>query len=82
MRSVIEMAREADKPDETCWLAYEIDFLERFAELVRADERDRAMRENAYVQLEREVCAEDADWCIQNHLEHLIPERIRARGNK
>ena len=36
----IEMAREADKPDETCWLAYEIDFLERFAELIRADERE------------------------------------------
>jgi hypothetical protein len=25
--------------------------------LVRADERDRAMRENAYVQAEREACA-------------------------
>ena len=40
MKTVIEMAREADKPDETCWLAYEIDFLERFADLVRADERN------------------------------------------
>lgn len=29
---------------------------------------------------EREACATDAEWCIQNHLEHLIPERIRARG--
>lgn len=29
---------------------------------------------------EREACAKDADWCIQNHLEHLIPERIRARS--
>jgi hypothetical protein len=29
---------------------------------------------------EREECAVDADWCIQNHLEHHIPERIRARG--
>lgn len=29
---------------------------------------------------ERKVCAADAEWCIQNHLEHLIPERIRARG--
>ena len=40
MKTVIEMAREADKPEETCWLAYEIDFLERFAELARADERE------------------------------------------
>jgi hypothetical protein len=31
-------------------------------------------------QHEREACAVDAEWCIQNHLEHHIPERIRARG--
>ncbi len=30
---------------------------------------------------EREACALDAEWCIQNHLEHLMPERIRARSN-
>lgn len=29
---------------------------------------------------ERKACAADAEWCIQNHLEHLIPERIRASG--
>ena len=29
---------------------------------------------------ERKICAEIAEWCIQNHLEHHIPERIRARG--
>ena len=40
--------------------------LERLVELVRADEQ--------------EACSKDADWCIQNHLEHLIPERIRARS--
>ena len=38
----------------------------KLIELVRADER--------------EIWAKDADWCIQNHLEHLIPERIRARS--
>jgi hypothetical protein len=31
------------------------------------------------VEAEREACAFDAEWCIQNHLEHLMPERIRAR---
>jgi len=31
---------------------------------------------------EREACAVDADWCIQNHLEQHIPKRIRQRGNK
>lgn len=40
----------------------------RFAKLVAAHER--------------KAIAADADWCVQNHLEHLIPERIRARGNK
>lgn len=29
---------------------------------------------------EREACAADAEWCIQNHLEQHIAERIRARG--
>ena len=29
---------------------------------------------------EREACAVDANWCIQNHIEQHIPERIRARG--
>jgi chromosome condensin MukBEF MukE localization factor len=58
-----------------------LESVEKFAALVRADERDRATRENAYVLAEREACAFDAEWCIQNHLEHLIAERIRARGN-
>ena len=40
--------------------------LQQLINLVRADER--------------EIWAKDADWCIQNHLEHLIPERIRARS--
>jgi hypothetical protein len=37
---------------------------------------------NAAVAKEREACAVDADWCIQNHLEQHIPKRIRQRGNK
>lgn len=34
-----------------------LESVEKFAELIRADERDRAMRENAYVLAEREACA-------------------------
>ncbi len=34
---------------------------------------------NGAVAAERKAIAADADWCIQNYLEHLIPERIRAR---
>lgn len=29
---------------------------------------------------EREACAKDAEWCIQNSIEQHIPTRIRARG--
>jgi uncharacterized membrane protein len=58
---VMRMAREAEIH---VYPEFEKAF-ERFANLIRADERD--------------ACARDADWCIQNHLEHLIPERIRAR---
>jgi hypothetical protein len=54
-------------------------------------ERENSMKGQPYnweanaiksaVNLERNICAEIAEWCIQNHLEHHIPERIRARGN-
>ena len=90
MKTIIEMAREAGvevtyDPTETptrafaeCW----IEDLERFAGLVRADERDRAMRENAYVLAEREACVK----VIESHGPFLangalLVEAIRARGN-
>ena len=34
------------------------------------------------IDIEREACAKDAEWCIQNYIEQHIPERIRQRGNK
>jgi hypothetical protein len=53
-------------------------------------ERENAMKGQPYnweanaiksaINLERKACADIAEWCIQNHLEHHIPERIRARG--
>jgi hypothetical protein len=74
---VIEMAREAGfnvkmfKPpvitaqhSNGSWVSVGEE-LKAFADLIRADER--------------EACARDADWCIQNHLEHLIPERITSK---
>lgn len=45
--------------------------LEAFAKLVEAKVSDK----------EREACAKDAEWCIQNYIEQHIPERIRARGS-
>jgi hypothetical protein len=61
MRDTIDMAREAgaihihEKPKEFALVGN--DSIKAFEALVRADERDRAMRENAYVQAEREACA-------------------------
>jgi ElaB/YqjD/DUF883 family membrane-anchored ribosome-binding protein len=80
MRDTIELAREAEVSlreyyDET---GSTLDVLRRFEALVRADERDRAMRENAYVQAEREACAKVADRYVGAD---PIAAAIRARGN-
>ena len=97
MKTVIEMAREADKPEETCWLAYEIDFLERFAEIVLADEREvRSMRWDEYIvkaiAVEREACAKVCDGLADMHAKmnqwgshktaETLAQAIRAGGYK
>lgn len=95
MKTNIEMAREAGMFFAESFGAQRIIDgwlvdIERFAELVRADERDRAMRENAYVLAEREACAkvceeqeyhywratEDQDFTPQD-----CANAIRAREN-
>jgi hypothetical protein len=79
VKTVIEMAREAGWDDHHAGFDTRI---ERLVALVRADERDRAMRENAYVQAEREACWRlcDALW-IEGKDAHDCREAIRARGN-
>ena len=62
----------------------EIASLVAFAKLVEdfatAKEREGLVRIiEANIADEREACAREADWCIQNHLEQHILERIRAR---
>ena len=55
-----------------------------FADLIRADERDRAMRENAYVAAEREACAkvcEDMKGQCWAYDHDQIAAKIRARSN-
>ena len=65
MRDTIEMAREAGFP--MAWISdndggvIRWKDIKAFEALVRADERDRAMRENAYVLAEREACARIAE---------------------
>ena len=81
---IIRMAREAGwgqaKPHDDCRSCGVFD-LERFAALVRADERDRAMRENAYVAAEREACAKVCEAYGQMGLgANSVANAIRARG--
>lgn len=86
MKTVIEMAREAglhEARENPPYFGASALTLERFAELVRADERDRAMRENAYVAYEREQCAqivETASDYLQNSSFEGVAAAIRARG--
>ena len=85
MKTVIEMAHEVGFGGTAS--EFYMKALERFVDLIRADERDRAMRENSYVQLEREACAKaceelfdmEDDSC--NEAEQCA-EAIRARSNK
>jgi len=82
---LIRIAREARMPYfyQTFEIA-NLDGLERFANLIRADERNRAMRENAYVLAEREACAKVCD-VLAVHPEYaseitkLAAMTIRAR---
>jgi hypothetical protein len=57
-----------------------VEILKAFEALVRADERDRAMRENAYVQAEREACAKWVDHILKEG-GGTYGDAIRARGN-
>ena len=82
MKTTVELTREAGGFDATP------EFLERLVALVRADERERAQRENAYVALEREACAQVAENCFEGVGKHKpiimaveAAKAIRARGN-
>ena len=83
-KTLIEMAREAgfefNRLGCTYTSGYLEDYLDRFAALVRADERDRAMRENAYVQAEREANAKTVDHILREG-GGTYGDAIRARGN-
>jgi len=88
---IIRMAQEAGfnrhhNPDLYDFMVASGKAIEAFAALVRADERDRATRENAYVLAEREACAKVCD-VLAVHPEYasditkVAAQAIRARGN-
>jgi hypothetical protein len=89
MKDTIELAREAGIDLYGLGANHErfVGVIKAFEALVRADERDRAMRENAYVQAEREACAVIAETPISGEQDDVtmqakdrVAEAIRARG--
>jgi hypothetical protein len=92
MKTVIEMARIAGGGLESDYI--NISALERFAELVRADEREQGQRwfdavtaqHKQAILAEREACAMVCDWYVDcssnpmNFAENCAQE-IRARSN-
>ena len=82
MRTIIEMAREAGGADITCsgWTSWvgtqSTEFLERFAEIVRADEREACATEcermMMYPNARQESAAHQDVWAAA--------KAIRARG--
>jgi hypothetical protein len=89
MKSTIDMARKAGidaEKDTLCQYEGWLEPLKAFEALVRADERDRAMRENAYVQAEREACAKVCESIASDGyptIEHQeCADAIRARSQK
>jgi hypothetical protein len=89
MRTPIEMAKEAGfmlraesvKGQSDWWECFDEE-IEKLVALARADERDRAMRENAYVQAEREACAKVCEeYADDVRTGVTCAKAIRARGN-
>ena len=86
MKTVIEMAREAGYTEGE--LAWHDEILERFAELVRADEREKykwdvhscgptckryaCVAMREAVEAEREAIRDEWSMCVQSDLEHGV----------
>ena len=97
MKTVIEMAREAGFAEKDAM--YRVAFvanknnLERFAELVRADERDCVMNEPItkahWQRFENDIRADEREACAKVCESHgptlangaMLADAIRARGN-
>ena len=86
MRDTIDMAREAgiDEP-ESDWMYWKA--MERFADLVRADERNRTWTQEHWTEYERSIVAAEREVCAK-FVDHILKEgggtwgdAIRNRGN-
>ena len=76
MKTIIEMAREADLIDDTSacdWYVYQ---LERFAKLVRADERNRTWTQEHWTEYEHSIAAAEREACAS------LAEKLTWADNK
>jgi len=89
-RTIMEMAREVKMPyDFLTSEPINIEKLKAFAELVRADERNRTWTQEHWTEYERSIAAAEREACakvIESHGPFLangamLAEAIRARGN-
>ena len=69
MKTIIEMAREHQDHPDFGDLGHEVEFLERFAALVRADERDCVMSEPItkahWQRFENDIRADEREACAK-----------------
>ena len=92
MRDTIDMAREASNtpPDHHATPdLFGVSQLERFAALVRADERNRTWTQDHWTEYERSIAAAEREACARvveqtkwsNWFQADAAAAIRARGN-
>jgi hypothetical protein len=89
MRDTIDMAREAGNGE--LFDAMQVEFLERFEALVRADERNRTWAQEHWTDYERSIAAAEREACAKVceglPMQQEVDVRdecaaaIRARGN-
>ena len=89
MKTVIEMVRAAGFPKWDDHEPVTVDMYARFADLIRADERDQGQKwfdavtaqHKQEILAEREACAKVAEQVGQHKNQHGIAAAIRARSN-
>ena len=85
-RTIMEMAREVKMPyDFVTGEPINLEKLEAFAELVRADERNRTWTQEHWTEYERSIAALEREACAmvaENTKALFTATAIRARGDK
>jgi hypothetical protein len=76
MKTTIDMAREAGNGE--LFDAMQVEFLERFETLVRADERNRTWIQEHWTEYERSIAAAEREACLSVIKPNATPMEIAA----